>query len=147
MPPTGSTGTLGEGAHTLPRFDDGTATYQPPLNTPAPNVPLVSHLYTPSGHQSHQLRGPPKVFHQGLSPPPPPAFITSSSSSSSNFNDGDSIPHFPPLAAAAAATAAHHAGSPSNRGLSYILNPAEEENQIGDPNPNMYHDVNPNTVS
>jgi hypothetical protein len=161
-------------AHALPRFDDGktttttttTTAYQPAaslLNTPAPNVPLVSPLqiYSASGHQhqSHQSRVPPlaKVFHQRSSSPPFVAVGSNSSSLSlsSNYNDGgDSIPipHLPPLplAAAAAATSTTHATSPitsfsttTTRGLSYILNPTEEvENQ---PNPNM--DVEPITVS
>jgi len=142
-------------AHVLPRFDDTKLAYPPPplpvnVNTPAPNVPLVSPLYS-SGihhhHQSHQhqLRAPPKVFHQGLS---------SSSSNSLQFDDinggsgsGTSIHphhHLPPLAATAGTTTTTNTLSPPSRGLSYLLNPTvEEENQDG--NPHHPNNVHPNT--
>lgn len=100
--------------------------HPPPLNTPAPPI---STLYSAGDHQSYQLRAPAKMLHQGLSPPPR---SVASSSSSSNYTAGS---HLPPLAAAAATT--HPPPSPA-RGLSYILNPTEKENQIENPDSNVH---------
>lgn len=108
-----------QGVHSFPRFE-----YQGPLNTPAPNVPLVSSFYSAGAHQSHHLRAPPKVFHRGLSPSP---------SNSVQYNVGDSMSHLPPLTV----TAAANVPSPSSHGLSYILNPTANE-EDGSTNPNMH---------
>lgn len=102
-----------------------TTANSPPLsNTPAPNVPLHPSLYSnqppqqqyQQDHQSQQARrAPPRVFHQRLASP----HRDRSPSGAGSYSYAQS----PAVAAP----------SPSSRGLSFILNPANDQTNYSPP--------------